>query len=73
LARFIIEKEKEIEKMCGLYYQDFVDSVEQLLKVRQGSSTLKDKVSTMSSSIQSVGTKLLEKVGCSKIEGNSGM
>ncbi|KAJ3318536.1 hypothetical protein HDV06_000419 [Boothiomyces sp. JEL0866] len=44
LTSFIQKKEIEIEKMCGLHYQEFVQSVDQLLKVRQGTSTIKDKI-----------------------------
>ena len=62
LTHFISRKEREIEQMCGLYYRDFVDSVEQLLKVREESSSLKEKVQQMNSNIASVGSKVLEKV-----------
>ncbi|KAJ3313043.1 hypothetical protein HDV04_002331 [Boothiomyces sp. JEL0838] len=44
LTSFIQKKEVEIEKMCGLHYQEFVQSVDQLLKVRQGTNTIKDKI-----------------------------
>jgi hypothetical protein len=47
--------------MCGLHYQEFVHSVEQLLKVRAGTSTLKDKIISMNSNIQNFGSKLVEK------------
>ena len=61
LTHFISRKEREIEQMCGLYYKDFVDSVEQLLKVREESSSLKDKVKVMNLNIAAVGQKYLEK------------
>ena len=61
LTHFISRKEREIEQMCGLYYKDFVDSVEQLLKVREESSSLKDKVKVMNLNIAAVGQKYFEK------------
>ena len=54
LTHFISRKEREIEQMCGLYYRDFVDSVEQLLKVREESSSLKDKVRVLLQLVTSI-------------------
>ncbi|KAJ3373508.1 hypothetical protein HDU91_006451 [Kappamyces sp. JEL0680] len=61
LTTFISRKEVEIERMCGLHYQEFVQSVDQLLKVREGTSTIKDRIVGMNDNIQSAGTRLLEK------------
>jgi exocyst complex component 6 len=63
LSGFIGRKEGEIEKMCGLHYQEFVHSVDQLLKVRAGTGTIKDKIVNMNQNIQSFGSKLVEKQG----------
>jgi hypothetical protein len=63
LTGFINRKENEIEKMCGLHYQEFVQSVDQLLKVRAGTGTIKDKIVNMNQNIQSFGSRLVEKQG----------
>lgn len=47
--------------MCGLHYQEFVQSVDQLLKVREGTSTIKDKIVGMNDDIQTFGKKMIEK------------
>ncbi|KAI8825282.1 exocyst complex subunit Sec15-like-domain-containing protein [Fimicolochytrium jonesii] len=61
LAVFIGKKEAEIEKMCTFHYQEFVQSVDQLLKVRQGASTWKDKILDLNDQIQSSGRKMVSK------------
>ncbi|ORY50770.1 exocyst complex subunit Sec15-like protein [Rhizoclosmatium globosum] len=61
LAQFIAKKEDEIEKMCNFHYQEFVQSVEQLLKVRLGTAHLKTKIVNLNSEMQDAGTKILEK------------
>ncbi|KAI7820299.1 exocyst complex subunit Sec15-like-domain-containing protein [Gamsiella multidivaricata] len=61
LSAFIRRKEMEIEKMCNSNYQEFVQSVDRLLKVRQGTVDLKDKIHTLNSDVQRAGTELTAK------------
>ncbi|TPX68523.1 hypothetical protein SpCBS45565_g03037 [Spizellomyces sp. 'palustris'] len=61
LTGFIHRKEAEIEKMCVFHYQEFVQSVDQLLKVRQGTVTLKDKIKDLNEQMQSSGSKTIAK------------
>lgn len=63
LSAFIRRKEMEIEKMCNSNYQEFVQSVDRLLKVRQGTVDLKDKIHTLNTDLQRAGTELTAKVG----------
>ncbi|KAJ3054452.1 hypothetical protein HK097_001794 [Rhizophlyctis rosea] len=61
LGLFVHRKEVEIEKMCNFYYQEFVQSVDQLLKVRVGTLNLKNKVVDLNGDLQSIGTKIVDK------------
>ncbi|KAF9110162.1 hypothetical protein BGX27_006704 [Mortierella sp. AM989] len=61
LDKFIRRKEMEIEKMCNSNYQEFVQSVDRLLKVRQGTVDLKDKIHTLNTDVQQAGTELTAK------------
>ncbi|KAI8801221.1 exocyst complex subunit Sec15-like-domain-containing protein, partial [Cladochytrium replicatum] len=61
LELFIQKKEGEIEKMCNFHYQEFVQSVDQLLKVRMGTVLLKSKIVDLNKEMQSSGTKIVEK------------
>ncbi|KAF9185313.1 hypothetical protein BGZ51_002737 [Haplosporangium sp. Z 767] len=61
LSQFIRRKEVEIEKMCNSNYQEFVHSVDRLLKVRQGTVDLKDKIHTLNTDVQQAGTELTAK------------
>ncbi|KAF8929985.1 exocyst complex subunit Sec15-like-domain-containing protein [Dissophora ornata] len=61
LSTFIRRKEMEIEKMCNSNYQEFVQSVDRLLKVRQGTVDLKDKIHTLNTDVQRSGTELTAK------------
>ncbi|KAF9963544.1 hypothetical protein BGZ65_002449 [Modicella reniformis] len=61
LGSFIRRKEMEIEKMCNSNYQEFVHSVDRLLKVRQGTVDLKDKIHTLNTDLQRAGTELTAK------------
>ncbi|KAF9433132.1 hypothetical protein BGZ76_009844 [Entomortierella beljakovae] len=63
LSTFIRRKEMEIEKMCNSNYQDFVQSVDRLLKVRQGTVDLKDKIHILNSDLQRAGSELTAKKG----------
>ncbi|KAM0793644.1 hypothetical protein ACM66B_001075 [Microbotryomycetes sp. NB124-2] len=55
LKSFVHEKELEIEAMCAQSYQDFVVSVAALLKVRQGTISLKHRVIELNDDVQKVG------------------
>ncbi|KAJ3109098.1 hypothetical protein HDU97_009216 [Phlyctochytrium planicorne] len=74
LNQFISRKEGEIERMCNFHYQvldggcliadkaqEFVQSVDQLLKVRLGTVHLKGKVVDVNREMQEVGCKTIEK------------
>ncbi|GJJ72836.1 exocyst complex component 6 [Entomortierella parvispora] len=61
LGAFIRRKEIEIEKMCNSNYQEFVQSVDRLLKVRQGTVDLKNKIHTLNTDVQLAGTELTAK------------
>jgi len=62
LGTFIRRKELEIEKMCNSNYKDFVQSVDRLLNVRQGTVDLKDKIHTLNLDVQQAGNELAMKV-----------
>ncbi|KAJ3188751.1 hypothetical protein HDU85_004465 [Gaertneriomyces sp. JEL0708] len=61
LTGFIYKKEAEIEKMCGFHYQEFVQSVDQLLKVREGAGQLKDTIIELNQQMQATGSQLVAK------------
>ncbi|KAJ3045438.1 hypothetical protein HDV00_010308 [Rhizophlyctis rosea] len=61
LGLFVHRKEVEIEKMCNFYYQEFVQSVDQLLKVRVGTVSLKNLVVDLNGELQSIGNKIVDK------------
>ncbi|KAJ3074084.1 hypothetical protein HDU98_012112 [Podochytrium sp. JEL0797] len=61
LTQFIAKKEDEIEKMCSFHYQEFVQSVEQLVKVSLGTAHLKTKIMTLNLELQEAGTTIIEK------------
>ncbi|KAJ3381701.1 hypothetical protein HDU84_004900 [Entophlyctis sp. JEL0112] len=60
LKEFIAKKQDEIEKMCNFHYQEFVQSVEQLLKVRLETTDLKAKIINLNSEMQEAGSKIVE-------------
>ncbi|CAO3629892.1 unnamed protein product [Cunninghamella blakesleeana] len=47
--------------MCNTHYQEFVHAVDQLLKVRQGSVTLKNKIKGVNQELQTSGGLVTEK------------
>ncbi|CAG8464408.1 17265_t:CDS:10 [Cetraspora pellucida] len=61
LATFVRKKEGEIERMCNSNYQEFVHSVDQLLKVRQGTVNLKNKIIDLNYDLQKSGKKVAAK------------
>ena len=62
LAAYMQQKDREIEQLCNTHYQDFVTSVDQVLKVRQDASQLKNNILSLNSSLQEAGRLLLYKV-----------
>ncbi|KAJ2003676.1 Rab GTPase-binding exocyst subunit S15 [Coemansia thaxteri] len=58
---FAQRKDAEIMKLCGNYHQEFVQSVAQLLKVRQNTSELQEKVVGLNVELQLSGKSLYEK------------
>ncbi|KAI9285424.1 exocyst complex subunit Sec15-like-domain-containing protein [Umbelopsis sp. AD052] len=61
LDAFIRKKDGEIERMCNANYQEFVNSVDQLLKVRQGSLSLKRNIADLNKSLRATGNDLADK------------
>ncbi|KAH9252571.1 hypothetical protein BASA81_009530 [Batrachochytrium salamandrivorans] len=61
LSHYCARKEGEIERICNLHYQEFVQSVDQLLKVRAGTATMRDKIKAMNDDMQLSGSKIIEK------------
>ncbi|KAJ2160956.1 Rab GTPase-binding exocyst subunit S15 [Coemansia sp. RSA 552] len=59
--QFAQRKDAEIMKLCGSYHQEFVQSVAQLLKVRQNTSELQEKVVELNAELQQSGKTLYEK------------
>ncbi|KAJ2723820.1 Rab GTPase-binding exocyst subunit S15 [Coemansia sp. Benny D115] len=57
---FAQRKDAEIMKLCGSYHQEFVQSVAQLLKVRQNTSELQEKVVGLNAELQMSGKALYE-------------
>ncbi|KAI4215048.1 MAG: hypothetical protein LQ351_002362 [Letrouitia transgressa] len=60
LAQYSAAREDEIERICNSTHQDFVVSIRQLLKVREGTATLTSDVLQLNQSIQSSTEHLAE-------------
>lgn len=60
LQNFAAEKETEIERQCNANHQGFVDSVNQLLRIREGTVSLTNEVLDLNQAIQSSTEKLVE-------------
>ncbi|GAA5987052.1 hypothetical protein JCM11641_007822 [Rhodosporidiobolus odoratus] len=61
LKAFVADKEKEIQAVCARNYQDFVGSVSALLRVRQGTVSLKHRVVELNDEVQKSGGGVAEK------------
>ncbi|GAA5923321.1 Rab GTPase-binding exocyst subunit SEC15 [Sporobolomyces koalae] len=61
LKTFVRDKEREIEDICARNYQDFVGSVSALLRVRQGTVSLKHRVVELNDDVQQSGAKVADK------------
>ncbi|KAL4898457.1 exocyst complex component Sec15 [Aspergillus ambiguus] len=60
LSRFATDKEAEIESICNTNHQEFVTSVNQLLRIREGTVTLTAEILDLNQSIQASTEKLAE-------------
>eukprot|EP00794_Sanderia_malayensis_P005160 gene5160-5812_t len=54
--------DKEIERMCNYHYQGFIESVNELIKVRSDARTLKIQVKTADTQIQASGSELVNQL-----------
>ncbi|KAL1304394.1 hypothetical protein AAFC00_003394 [Neodothiora populina] len=54
------ERESEIEKICNSNHQEFINSVNQLQRVREGTVTLTSEIMSLSQSIETSTEKLAE-------------
>ncbi|GAA6041621.1 hypothetical protein JCM8097_007771 [Rhodosporidiobolus ruineniae] len=61
LKAFVKDKENEIEAVCARNYQDFVGSVSALLRVRQGTVSLKHRVVELNDEVQKSGGGVADK------------
>ncbi|KAL6594942.1 exocyst complex subunit Sec15-like protein [Neocallimastix californiae] len=61
LNAFIKRKENEIERVCNVHYQEFIQAIDQLLKVRVGAENLKNKIIDLNDEMQLSGEELIEK------------
>jgi hypothetical protein len=61
LQGLIESKDAEIEKICRDNYQDFISSVSTLFAVKSYTHNLRDKISTLDSSVSQIGRGLAEK------------
>ena len=60
LQGFAADKEKEIEKQCNTNHQGFVDSVNQLLRIREGTVHLTNEILQLNQEIQASTETLVE-------------
>lgn len=60
LSRFASEKEAEIETICNTNHQEFVTSVNQLLRIREGTVSLTSEILDLNQSIQASTERLAE-------------
>jgi hypothetical protein len=60
LSRFASDKEAEIESVCSTNHQEFVTSVNQLLRIREGTVSLTSEILDLNQSIQASTERLAE-------------
>ncbi|OOF91065.1 hypothetical protein ASPCADRAFT_9866 [Aspergillus carbonarius ITEM 5010] len=60
LSKFAGDKEAEIENICNTNHQEFVTSVNQLLRIREGTVSLTSEILDLNQSIQASTEKLAE-------------
>ena len=61
LQTLIDGKDAEIEAICGDNYQDFISSVSNMFTLKSYTTNLRDKITTLDSSVSQVGRGLAEK------------
>ncbi|KAH9927182.1 exocyst complex component sec15 subunit [Epithele typhae] len=61
LQALIASKDAEIESICGDNYQEFISSVSTLFSIKSYTINLRDKITTLESSVSQVGKSLVEK------------
>ncbi|KWU41897.1 hypothetical protein RHOSPDRAFT_8325, partial [Rhodotorula sp. JG-1b] len=66
LQDFVAQREREIQLVCAENYHDFVASVSALLRVRQGTVSLKHRVVELNDDVQKSGAGLAEKASPSR-------
>jgi hypothetical protein len=59
LTVILHKKEQEIEKLCNSHYQEFIHSVDELLKVRSDAETVKQDLHQFDQNYQKTGQNLL--------------
>ncbi|XP_023169524.2 exocyst complex component 6 [Drosophila hydei] len=52
--------DKEIERICNLYYQGFIDSIQELLQVRTQAKQLHDEVHSLDTSLRTISASLIQ-------------
>lgn len=52
--------DKEIERICNLYYQGFIDSIQELLQVRTQAKQLHDEVHSLDTSLRQISASLIQ-------------
>ncbi|ETN40223.1 uncharacterized protein HMPREF1541_04499 [Cyphellophora europaea CBS 101466] len=60
LSDFASDREAEIERQCNANHQEFVNSVNQLLRIREGTVNLTNEILDLNQSIQGSTEKLVE-------------
>lgn len=61
LQGLVQSKDTEIERICADNYQDFIQSASTLFTIKSYTTNLRDKISTLDSSVSQVGKTLVEK------------
>ncbi|ALC45764.1 sec15 [Drosophila busckii] len=60
LDQRIRSHDKEIERICNLYYQGFIDSIQELLQVRTQAKQLHDEVHSLDTSLRTISASLIQ-------------
>ncbi|CAD6991134.1 unnamed protein product [Ceratitis capitata] len=60
LEQRIRSHDKDIERICNLYYQGFIDSIQELLQVRSQAKQLHEEVHTLDRSLQQISASVLQ-------------
>jgi hypothetical protein len=61
IQKLIESKDAEIEKICSDNYQDFISSVSTLFSIKSYTSKMKEKITTLDTSVSQVGRGLVDK------------